>query len=120
MNDPEPIKTELDDGKNIHCRVMEYIPQWQEKIGRKLFPASYIEWPEMEGAKDGLHCDITVELSMLDRIRVLFSGKLEVTAKTATENLLGAHKTVTGVRVLPPFYLDRIDPNPISQPIVTP
>lgn len=38
---------------------------------------------------------------------MLISGKLEVTAKTATENVIGANVTATGVSVIPPTWLQR-------------
>ncbi len=38
---------------------------------------------------------------------MLISGKLDVTAKTATENVIGANVTATGVSVIPPTWLQR-------------
>jgi hypothetical protein len=84
-----------------------YVPQWHEKLGWKLFPSHHIDLPEMPNRKDGLICHVTVQLSWLDRLRMLISGKLEVTAKTATENVIGANVTATGVSVIPPTWLRR-------------
>lgn len=97
MNTQEPIEN----------GCMQYIPQWQEKLGWKLFPNNYTELPEKTGGKDGLHCRIAVSLSRIDRLRTLISGKIEVTAKTTTENLIGKHITNTRVSVRPPAWLDR-------------
>lgn len=84
-----------------------YVPQWQEKLGWKLFPNSYTEMPGIPKMKDCLVCYVTVHLSWLDRLRMLISGKLEVTAKTTTENVIGENFTNTGVSVRPPAWLDR-------------
>ena len=89
------------------CSALAYVPQWQENLGWKLFPNSYTEMPEIPDMRDGLVCGITVTLSWLDRLRILISGKMEVTAKTATENVIGANVTATGVSVRPPAWLDR-------------
>ena len=87
--------------------ALVYVPQWQEKLGWILFPSNHIDLPEMPNRKDGLICHVTVQLSWLDRLRMLISGKLEVTAKTATENVIGANVTATGVSVIPPTWLQR-------------
>lgn len=93
--------------------ALVYVPQWQEKLGWKLFPNTYTEMPEMPDMKDGLVCGITVTLSWLDRLRMLVSGKLEVTAKTATENVIGAN--VTATEMDDPFGEDNDEiPNPLE------
>lgn len=89
------------------CGAQVYIPNWQDRINRVLFPYRYTELPEMDGAKDGLHCGVKVDFSFIDRLRILFSGKVEVTIKTTTENVIGKHVTNTGVSVRPPDFLTR-------------
>lgn len=95
-----------EDNCQNHCMV--YVPQWQEKLGWKLFPGNYIEWPEMPDGKDAIIHNVEVRLSLVDRFRALISGKLEVVVKTATENVIGETATNSGVTVCPPWYLDRI------------
>lgn len=85
-----------------------YVPQWQENIGRKLFPNTYVDSPELPGMKDVMVSYTRVHLSFLDRIRVLISGKIEITTKTATENVIGAVTTNCGSSVRPPWWLERI------------
>jgi hypothetical protein len=72
---------------------------WRDKLRCKLFPPRYDEpqWPvpfdAVEG--DGLVIRTYVHLSFLDRLRVLFSGKLHVCSKTSTEHVIGNHKTTS-------------------------
>lgn len=97
-----------DEPVQVENGCMEYVPQWQEKIGRKLFPNVHIDFPETKfKAEDGISITTTVMLSWLDRIRTLVSGKLQVTAKTTTENEIGKYVTSSSVSVRPPSWLDR-------------
>lgn len=96
---------------NADNGIQQYIPQFREKIGWKLFPSNHIDSPRLDNAHDCLHCHVVASFSFLDRLRILISGEVKVTVKTATENLLGAHETATGVEVLPPKYLRRSDSN---------
>lgn len=94
---------------------LRYMPQWQEKIGWRLFPQSHVALPEvigtsMEGGRgDCLVTEVTCHLSLLDRFRTLISGKIKVTSKTVTENTIGGNITASGVSVLPPKFLERTD-----------
>ncbi len=91
--------------------VQEYIPQWQEKIGWKLYPAcEYVEAPELKDSKDVLVSTTTVHITGWDRLRLLISGRVEVVAKTTTQNEIGAHLTNSGVSVRPPSWLSRKEP----------
>jgi len=108
--EPETVQSPADSPTDLgasDCYALVYVPQWQEKLGWKLFPSNHIDLPEMPNRKDGLICHVTVQLSWLDRLRMLISGKLDVTAKTATENVIGANVTATGVSVIPPTWLQR-------------
>jgi hypothetical protein len=86
---------------------VEYVPQWQEKLGWKLYPASHVDMPDVPNMHDCLVCRVTVHLSWIDRLRTLISGRMEVSTKTATENVIGKHVTASGVSVRPPTWLDR-------------
>lgn len=88
------------------CQI--YVPQWQERLGWKLFPRkSWCEIPEMEKTQDYLVSRTVMELSFFDRLRVLFGGRIQVETKTATENEIGHHKTNGHGCVIPPKFLDR-------------
>jgi len=88
-----------------HCS--QYIPQWQEKLGWKLFPSAHCDYPEAHGMKDCLVIRITIHVSWPDRIRLLFTGRAVVESKTVTENRIGLNATQSCAYVLPPRYLER-------------
>jgi hypothetical protein len=92
---------------NDDCGAVQYFPQWQERLGWRLFPSNHIDSPEMQNARDVFVCKTVANLSFIDRLRVLISGKILVTTKTTTENVIGENITASGVTVLPPPYLDR-------------
>lgn len=100
------MNNKLNNEPRNECLV--YVPQWQEKLGWKLFPSVYVDSPELPGMRDVMVSYTHVNLSFLDRIRVLISGKIEVTTKTATENVIGKVSTNCGFSARPPWWLDRI------------
>ena len=59
----------------------------------------WYEWPSW--AKDALVIDTDVRLSLRDRLRILWHGKLTVTAKTFTRIVVGEHTTLSRCRVPP-------------------
>lgn len=63
----------------------------------------------MEGAKDGIHIRSVSEISFMDRLRILISGKVQLVSKTVCENQIGNNITVSCLSVLPPKFLDRND-----------
>lgn len=93
----------------IENGCLMYTPQWQEKIGNKLFPSVYVESPELLIQKDVVHCTTVIKFSFIDRIRILVSGEVNVVSKTATENEVGNCKTNSGVFISPPKILRRKD-----------
>jgi hypothetical protein len=92
---------------DAECSV--YVPQWQEKLGWRLFPAHHIDSPELPCAHDVLVCVSRVHLSWIDRLRVLISGKIEVTSKTTTKGVIGDHISASVFSARPPAWLDRRD-----------
>lgn len=85
-----------------------YVPQWQERLGWKLFPQKHVDFPALKGTqRDGIVCRTVTHFSIIDRIRILVSGKVEVTTKTSTENELGENKTCGEAVVMPPRWLSR-------------
>jgi hypothetical protein len=89
------------------CGAVEYVPQWQEKIGWKLFPPNYVESPDLMEAHDCVHTTVHVEFSFLDRLRILFSGKVKVEVRTTTENLVGNCVSASIAFPKPPPWLER-------------
>lgn len=87
--------------------AMCYQPQRREQLGWKLFPQRHLDLPEMKGAKDVLVCYVDAELSFLDRIRILISGRARVSVKAATENVIGNCTSASMFCVKPPTWLDR-------------
>jgi hypothetical protein len=85
----------------------KYSPQWQERIGWKLFPASLCESPEVPGARDCIVIRTTGTLSVLGRLRALISGRVQVETRTVTEFKIGRVLTHSAVSVLPPVWLSR-------------
>lgn len=56
---------------------------------------------KLKVCKDGYHCNIKVDLSIVDRIRTLLSGRIRVEVRCATEHEIGNHATETSFNVLP-------------------
>jgi hypothetical protein len=86
---------------------MQYQSQWQERIGRKLFPRVHLDTPSFPEGKDELFCKIVCEFSFLDRLRILLTGRASVETRTVTENMIGAHATSSTAFPLPPKWMER-------------
>ncbi len=86
---------------------LEYIPTRRERIGWRLFPSQHCDIPDIGNMRDCVITKTTVDLSLMDRLRVLISGRIEVTAKTATGNEVGAYATNAVFNVRPPRWLSR-------------
>lgn len=67
-------------------------PTFMERLRGNLFPERAISNPEMEH-RDVFVCRTACHFAALDRIRILFTGKVMVETRTATENEIGAHRT---------------------------
>lgn len=82
---------------------------WRDKIRWKLFPGKHVDVPDelMVSHKDMLVMRTTVCLSFVDRVKLLFTGKLAVQHKVVTENIIGHHISFSTVNVLPPKFLER-------------
>lgn len=69
---------------------------WRERLRFKLFPSRHCDLPEAPAThKDCLVVRTVVVLGTLDRLRVLWSGRLTVETKTVTENIVGATTTAS-------------------------
>lgn len=83
---------------------------WKHRLRLKLFPPNYPDCPRApENYKDVLHQNSVVELSFLDRIRILISGRIAIKSQTVTENLIGKCTGKVTVFVLPPEWADSRD-----------
>lgn len=81
---------------------------WRDRVRRKLFPVRHCFAPDAPCSwKDCVTIHTFVELSWLDRLRVLATGRLEVTTRTMTENEVGMSKTASECCPLPPKFLER-------------
>ena len=70
--------------------VEEYRPTIWERIRWKLFPAKHCFAPEAPADfKDCLTVHTLTKLTFLDRVRVLVTGVIVNTTRTATENEIG-------------------------------
>lgn len=83
------------------CMMADLRPWWKIKIAR-LF-----QWhsptPDLpEWAKDGIVIQIETKFSIIDRIKLLFTGRLSVRAFVACENPPGRTGTEASVLVQPP------------------
>ena len=84
-----------------------------ERIGRFLFPSKHIpfdaiEFPKDVNPNDGdvVHVDLTVKLSFVDRIRILFSGRLFTEVRIVTREHVNTHQTLAESYVKPPEFAE--------------
>lgn len=80
---------------------------WRDRLRMKLYPPDYAITPDAPPAhKDVLISHCFGEISMLDRIRILISGRVKVESRTVTENIIGACVSNTKIYALPPRWAD--------------
>ncbi len=111
MNEQQPATVATAEDKSGCASVNGYASRpvtLKDRIRWRLYPANHCDLPEAPPKyKDVLVCRTGVQLSMLDRLRILVSGKLMVETRTVTENEIGAHITGSVAYPLPPKALDR-------------
>lgn len=86
--------------------ALVYKSTFWERLGWRLFRRKHIDMPDVPG-RDCLVVVSTVSISWLDRLRILFSGRAQVTSKTVTENIIGQNTTVSVFNALPPKFMER-------------
>lgn len=86
--------------------AIAYKPNWLDRVRWKLFPLDSCEIPDIP-AKDCVIVRSNYHLSLLGRLRVLISGRIEVETKTATENFVGNCESATCLNVKAPLFMDR-------------
>lgn len=90
--------------------AIEHVPTWRDRLRWKLFPRSMCDLPEVPpqtATKDCITIHTVAELSLGDRLRVLFSGRLEVTTRTVTEHEVGNSITSSVAFPLGPRWMER-------------
>lgn len=86
--------------------AIAYQPTWLDRLRWKLFPVEQCEIPDIP-ARDCVIVRSKYRLSLLGRLRVLISGRIEVETKTATENLVGNCESASCLNVRAPGFMDR-------------
>lgn len=93
---------------------LTYVPTWKDRVKWVLFKRTVPDYPDLpEGFKDGITTNQSVELSFIDRIKVLLTGRFSVRTLTFTENVIGKHQNgYTTFNVEPFRFLER-SPQPM-------
>lgn len=87
--------------------AVAFIPTtWADRLRWKLFPIDGCEIPDVP-AKDCVITRTKVRFSFAGRLRLLFSGRLTVETKTATENIVGNCETASCCYINAPKFMER-------------
>lgn len=109
MNNPPPTPADTVQPTEGCYTVARHKLTWIDRLRLWLFPAEHCDLPPVDQAppqyKDVLVMRATVTLSVLARLRLLFTGRLMVDTKTACENIVGAATTASTAYVLPPTVI---------------
>ena len=87
---------------NAGC-AKEYIPTWRERVLARLYP--YTPCPDIEltdDFKSYLTTEVRIQMDWKDRLRVLVSGAISVTTKTATNIAVERARSISRVNVMVP------------------
>ena len=80
------------------------------RIGRALYPAKHVECPEpddeVKGHGDVICVSTVTDLSIMDRLKILFSGRVAFDLRVATEHSVGNTKATAEAYPLPPKWMD--------------
>jgi hypothetical protein len=80
---------------------------WKDKLRVKLFPPEHCPLPEAPPThQDVIHMNCYGELSILDRLRILITGRVKVEAKIVCQNIVGDTVPLTKINPLPPKWAD--------------
>lgn len=87
-------------------------PKWKQKLAR-LWPGRSLPNIDLpKWAKDALYIETEVRLSFPDRLRILVSGRLQVTSRTFTQNVPGRCTSASVAYTLPPLATEASDRPP--------
>lgn len=81
---------------------------WLQRMARLSFPARHLEPESIPDMKDCLTSVVRSEFSFADRIRILFSGRLETTVRVSVTVPIGRTATVAQAIPRPPKWI-RLD-----------
>jgi hypothetical protein len=86
---------------------------WLQRLVERLFPGKWNEPPEdLEGfAPSYMVTEVVAVLDWKDRLRVLVSGKLNVSTQTKTDVVVNKMDSKSAVYVLSPYYPVRPPPS---------
>jgi hypothetical protein len=72
---------------------------WRDKLCARVFPFTICNIPEAPASyQDVIVSKSRSSLCFTDRLRVLFTGKVEVETRIVTENMIGSHRTNSVIR----------------------
>lgn len=86
--------------------ALAYKPTWVDRLRWKLFPIDTCDTPDIP-AKDCLIIRTECRLSLIGRLRILVSGRMQVETKTATENVVGNAVTASCCNIKAPMFMER-------------
>lgn len=91
---------------NFAAMLKDTRPWWKRVLCR-LWPWKHLEVGDLPAwAKDAIYVENRVELSFLDRLRVLVSGRLRVRSRTLTEVPPCRCESTGMAHPLPPTWLE--------------
>jgi len=92
---------------DVNCQAVERPWGRKERLAFWLFPKDYKALPQAPFThKDVLTTRIICHFGIIDRLRILVSGRTFVEARTVCENEVGDCKTASTVFVLSPWDKD--------------
>ena len=72
---------------------------WRDKLRSKIFPFIPCPIPESPPSfQDVVITKCRSDLSLIDRLRVLITGKVETETRIVTENMVGQHRSNSVIR----------------------
>lgn len=81
---------------------------WRDRLRAALFPRRHCPLPSAPAEfQDCISCHVTAEVSLLDRFRVMASGRVHVEVKIVTEHTPGKQIAGSVFTALPPKWMDQ-------------
>lgn len=99
---------ELPSEPPVENGAQEYKSQFRERLGWKLFPYGMPENPEkVSWGTDVLHLNAETQFSFIERLRILFTGRIAFRARIVCQYSPGKTLAASFAWPLPPKYLER-------------
>lgn len=86
-------------------QALAYTPTWLDKLRWKLFPLDTCDIPDIP-ARGCVIVRTECRFSLIGRLWILLSGRIEVETKTATENMVGATATASCCNIKAPLFME--------------